>query len=276
MTPAGIIDTRPLFRPLHRELIALLRNLSPEDWNQPTICKDWAVRDIAAHLLDGDLRRLSITRDHHALAPPPIESYTDLVTWLNQLNADWVAAMRRLSPRMLCDLLELSGTQSSDYFESTDLEADAPFPVAWAGEQKSLMWFDVAREYTERWHHQQQIRDAVQAEPLTLREWLTPVLDTFLRALPYSYRNAEAEVGTAVVIAITGHAGGMWTLLREQSWSLYYGETEHATTRIALSSDIAWRLFTKGLPGEQAKAQSAILGNAALAEPFFQTIAIMG
>ena len=37
----------------------------------------------------------------------------------------------------------------------------AIFSVAWAGESESENWFDVARDYTERWHHQQQIRDAV-------------------------------------------------------------------------------------------------------------------
>ena len=40
------------------------------------------------------------------------------------------------------------------------LAAFFPSPEA-AGEAVSANWFDVAREFTERWHHQQQIRLAI-------------------------------------------------------------------------------------------------------------------
>ncbi len=52
-----------LFRELHGHLLDLLRSLSPEDWRRPTVCSAWSVKDIASHLLDGDLRRLSAGRD---------------------------------------------------------------------------------------------------------------------------------------------------------------------------------------------------------------------
>src|SRR5213082_3892646 len=54
-----VIDTRHLFAPLHAELMSLLRGLSAEDWEKPTVAKAWRVRDVAAHLLDTQLRRLS-------------------------------------------------------------------------------------------------------------------------------------------------------------------------------------------------------------------------
>ena len=46
-----------LFRDLHRHLLDLLRSLTAEDWHRPTVCSAWCVKDIASHLLDGDLRR---------------------------------------------------------------------------------------------------------------------------------------------------------------------------------------------------------------------------
>src|SRR6266851_4585015 len=162
MYPLGPIETVTLFPPLHEELMRLLRNLSPEDWQRPTVCTGWMVRDIAAHLLDGDLRRLSFTRDGVFPPPPPapIQSHQDLVGFLNGLNAEWVRAARRMSPRVLVDLLELTGPQVSAYFASLHPDGEAAFSVGWAGEPVSANWFDTAREYTERWHHQQQIRDA--------------------------------------------------------------------------------------------------------------------
>ncbi len=48
------------------------------------------------------------------------------------------------------------------------------------------------------------------AEPLLLR----PVLDTFLRALPHTLRDAGAPEGAAVLVRVSGPAGGRWTATR--------------------------------------------------------------
>lgn len=277
--PLRPIDAVPLFAPLHEELLALLRGLQPEDWARPTVCAGWAVRDLAAHLLDGDIRRLSITRDGW-MPPAPdkqIANYGDLVAFLNGLNAQWVSASRRISPRMLTDLLALTGPQVSAYFQALDPEGPAAFPVAWAGETESKNWFDIAREYTERWHHQQQIREAVGAPGLIARRWLHPVLDTFLRALPHSYRDTAAPMGTQVAVSITGDAGGDWLLVRREGyWQLAAGEAEAPASRIRTDADTAWRLFTKGLPRLTAAPRVEITGNQTLGEVFLSALAIMG
>src|SRR5919112_5996993 len=199
-----------LFRELHGHLIGLLRSLSPEDWHLPTVCSAWSVKDIASHLLDGDLRRLSIQRDDYTPpeAPAGFESHESLVAYLTRLNAEWTAATRRISPRNLIRLLEVTNEEVAEMFEAADPFGPATFPVGWAGQSESLMWFDLAREYTERWHHQRQIALAVgRPTPIDARRLYHPVLDTFLRALPFTYRDVEAPTGTIVRISITGEAG---------------------------------------------------------------------
>jgi hypothetical protein len=57
------VTTIHLFTKLDNLLISLLRSLSPEEWQQQTIAKLWKVKDIASHLLDGNLRTLSFSRD---------------------------------------------------------------------------------------------------------------------------------------------------------------------------------------------------------------------
>ena len=79
------------------------------------------------------------------------------------LNARWVAVSRRLSPRVLTDLLEVVGAQAAAFLAALPPHETAFWPVAWAGEARSENWMDVGRDYTEYWHHQQQIRDAVGA-----------------------------------------------------------------------------------------------------------------
>src|SRR5689334_7783825 len=76
-----VIDTRYLFAPLHAELMSLLRGLTPDDWERPTLARAWRVRDVAAHLLDTQLRRLSGHRDGHLLPPD-----RPLVGYINHLD----------------------------------------------------------------------------------------------------------------------------------------------------------------------------------------------
>src|SRR5581483_5655608 len=120
MPPPIPVDTRPLFRPVSVSLVALLRTLPPPYWERPTIAGTWLVRDIVAHLIDLALRRLSFHRDAMAPPPPPfaIESERDFVTFINAINAQWVSAAKRLSPRTLTDLYEQAGTELADWFES--------------------------------------------------------------------------------------------------------------------------------------------------------------
>ena len=152
----------------------------------------------------------------------------------------------------------------------------ALFSVAWAGEETSLLWFDMAREYTEHWHHQQQIRDAVGAPPLTSRQWLHPVLDTFLRALPHAYREVEAGEGAHIVFEITGEAGGDWTLVREgPAWTLYASSSGEADCRVRMDQDTAWRRLTQGLSPEQALARIEIAGDRAWGEPVAKMLSVM-
>jgi uncharacterized protein (TIGR03083 family) len=272
------IATAHLYAPLHRELILLLENLASDDWGKPTVCRSWAVRDIAAHLLDVDIRRLSLSRDNLQLPPPdpPIDSYSSLVAFLNRLNADWVTAARRMSPRVLVALLGLTGEQTAAHVTALDMQAPSRFSVAWAGEEVSLNWFAVARDYTERWHHQQQIRDAVGAEPLTGARWLSPVLATFMRALPHHYRNVFAQPGAAIEFRIEGEAGGTWTLLRTaDAWRLQLDAVPSPAATVRLDDDTAWRHFTKGLSLEDSRRRIQTEGDAGLGEPFLTCLAIM-
>jgi uncharacterized protein (TIGR03083 family) len=285
MKPVEPVFVAELFCQIHDELLSLLRNLSGDDWSKPTAARQWVVKDIVAHLLDTDIRRLSYQRDKAPMVPPetPItpsssesDGYRDLVNFLNQLNADWVRAAKRISPGLLIEFLEVTGPQVCDLFNSLDPFAPALFGVAWAGEQESQNWFDIAREYTEKWHHQQQIRDAVGSTPLTSRKWLFPVLDTFLRGLPHTYRVTHADEGSSVVVNIAGEAGGAWTLNREgATWKLYGGESDDAVCQVRMEQDTAWRLLTKGLSREDAAARIEIIGDRRLGEPILGMLSVI-
>jgi uncharacterized protein (TIGR03083 family) len=274
LTPIYLVDRFP---PLHAELTRLLRGLGAEDWDRPTSCALWSVKDIVAHLLDTCLRQLSFGRD--GAAPPPgrsIEGFADLVSYLNQLNAEWVTASRRLSPPVLVELLDDSEPRLHRYLASLDPMAVARFGVAWAGESSSPVWFDIGREYTERWLHQQQIREAVDAPGLTGREWLFPALEMFVRALPHSYRAVTAAPGRMVRLDIEGEAGGTWTLEKKpEGWLLLGGAADNPDARITMDQDVAWKLFSKGLSRDAARSRIRLEGDPRLGEPILNALAVM-
>jgi uncharacterized protein (TIGR03083 family) len=263
--------------PLHAKLITLLRGLHPADWHRPTACALWSVRDIAAHLLDGDLRRLSAHRDRQPLPESgPIGDHASLVVFVNRLNAEWVAVARRLSPRVLVDLLEVTGPWIVELFRSVDPSAPAHWSVTWAGEEQSAHWLDVGRDYTERWLHQQQIREAVGAPPLTGREWLHPVLDLFVRALPFTFREVERAEGAMLRLVIEGPAGGDWTLRREAgAWRLFSGTAPDPDATVTLSDDTAWRLFSKGLEPDVTRRRVRLEGDQAVGAVVLGSLAVL-
>jgi uncharacterized protein (TIGR03083 family) len=277
LTPIAPTDTRLLFRHVGASLVALLRDLPSEAWTR-TAVGSWQVRDVVAHLTDIGMRRLSFHRDGHAPPPPPfpIENDRDFARFINQINADWVGASKRLSTRQLTDLYETSSRELSDFVESLDPEAPGLFGVSWAGEMESAGWFDIGREFTEQWHHQAQIREAVGAEPFAQHEWLHATLLIALRGLPHAYRDHDAPDGTTLTLDVSGPSGGTWTLERTGgAWRLMHGAPPAPTARAAMTDDAAWRLLFNGLPRERAEAAMGLSGDATLAAPLLSARSIV-
>lgn len=276
MLPLEPVLTAPLFRPLLGELIALLRSLSTADWNRPTVAGRWRVRDVAAHLLDGDLRRLAACRDAHLLTPArPIESDRDLSQFINTLNASGVDYGARLSPRLLTDLLAVTGGWVADLMEQLDPHGTACFAVSWAGEGTSESWMDTGREYTERWHHQAQIRDAVGTPRLLEPRWLDPLLDISVRALPAAYAGLDAANGTTVSLLVRGASSPGWTVHRhDDGWHLFAGVPPAPDASLTLRADDAWRMFYNALRSS-AERSIEMSGERRLLDPMLRARSVI-
>lgn len=267
------------FEPLGHELLTLLRSLDRADWERPTSAGSWRVRDVAAHLLDTACRRVSLERDGVGLPPPeaPLSSDADLVAYLNRRNAEWVEACRRLSPAFLTTWMSDVEPRLAAVLRSLDPWSPARYGVSWAGEETSLNWFDTARELTERWHHQEQIRIAVEAPSLDDPFYVGPVMDAFLRALPFRYRAVEASEGTRIGLHLRGRDELRYVLLRAPAgWELRRGSEDRFDASLVTTTAVAWRSLTRGLHPNDARAQSQVSGRAALLEPFFGALAIVG
>ena len=271
-----VVDTRSLFRPLCGELTSLLRSLEPEDWLRPTLAGSWRVRDIVSHLLDTALRRLSFHRDGLA---PPIERRdgADLVSLINGLNATWLHAAARLSPRVLTELYEQASTQLAGFMETLNLRDTAFLQVSWAVPSRDDQWLDIGREFTEVWHHGSQIRDAVGAGPFSDSRWLRAVLEIAMHALPYAYRDVRGRPGVAVAVAVTGPAAGNWTLVHQSDghWDIGPGLRAAPAVTASMADETAWRLLFNALPPSAARDLIRLEGDPALAEPLIRARAVI-
>jgi uncharacterized protein (TIGR03083 family) len=263
------------FPALLEALLELLEGLSAEEWERLTAAAGWTVKDVALHLLGDEISILSGKRDGFSEPGESFQTWDELVAFLNARNAAWVQATRRISPQLLCELLRFTGERSNAWFLSLDLYAMGG-SVSWAGPEPAPVWLDVAREFTERWHHQQHIRDAVGKPGCIEPYFLKPVLAAFMHGLPQTYQGVEAPEGACITITITGESGGAWSLLRQdERWQLYTGSPDSPVVEITLPEDAAWRLFTKGLSVEKARRQAQLHGDLDLAAKALETVSII-
>lgn len=271
------VQTLHLFPKLDKMLIDLLQSLSDDEWNTQTVAKLWTVKDVVSHLFDGNLRGLSYSRDKYfGEKPPVINSYSDLVNFINQQNLAWTSVSKKLSPRVLMELLETTGKEYSEHLATLNPFDDAIFSVAWAGQDTSPNWLHIAREYTEKFIHQQQIREAVGKQALFTKDLFFPFIDTFMYAFPHTYRNVIAEENTKITIKILTEIGGEWSIFRtNKNWEFTQNDDIQPTARVSISPDIAWKLFSKSIKSEEVLDKVVIEGNQELGEIALTMVSVM-
>ncbi len=251
-----------LLREVDIKLLELIRELRPEEYDLPTAAPQWKVRDVLAHLLDTALRKLSMARDKEFIEKAGIRSPEDVRAHVDRMNAEGVRVYRRLSAPVLYSLMQVACEESAAFHESLDPDAKAIFAVSWAGENESTNRFDIARELTERWHHQQQIREATGRPGIMTPRLYRPVLDCFARVLPHAFRDLDHG---CVALEVEGDCGGTWL-----------SGAGPVRARAMIPQAIAWRVFTKGISVEDARARARLEGDATLGARLLRLTAIVG
>jgi hypothetical protein len=176
---------------------------------------------------------------------------------------------------VLIDLLSAVGDQIAAFWQTVDLNALGA-PVSWAGPEPVPVWLDAARDFSEYWTHHQQICEATGLAGLTSPDYLGPVLDTFMRALPHTLRNATAPDGTVVQMIVPGPSGGEWTCTRgPDRWRLQRQRHPRPAARVELDADIAWRLCTRGITPEHAAEHARTDGDQHLTTAALQIVSIV-
>jgi hypothetical protein len=139
---------------------------------------------------------------------------------------------------------------------------------------------DIAREFSEKWHHTQQIFAAT-GRPSTImtRELGGLCLDIFMRALPFTFHGVAAEPGATVTVSVRGEAGGNWhTEKRPLCWEQVPELMRSPTATVFMSQETAWRLVTKRRDREKVRREFPdiqIRGDAALGSQVLDMVSVM-
>lgn len=249
--------------------MALLAALTPAEWDCSSAAPGWTVKALALHLLDDDLGWLSRHRDGDRTGLLDEGDHDSFVRALAAKNQRWIDGTQTLSPRVVTDLLRWSGHQVDAYYATESLTGDSH--VSWASDEPVPMWFDMAREFTERWVHQMQIREAVGRVGDYRDTYLATVLRIFTWALPHQFRVAEAA---GVEVQVDLASGGLWHLVCEggSNWSLHQGTAESPSASAYCADDCGWRWLT----GADFMGEGVVLeGQPSLYQPLLDIRAVI-
>jgi uncharacterized protein (TIGR03083 family) len=259
------LDVRPLLAPERSALLELLGDLPDDDWSRPTPCPRWSVHELVLHLVHDDLRRLSFQRDGHAGAViRPASSLDELAAALDEANEAWVTASApTVSPELACGLVAWLAEPSERHLAGLPPD-EAESTVAWAGPGSHPNWLDVAREYTERWVHHQQLRQTVDRPGLAGPRFLAPVLETFARGLPAQL--PAAPEGTVSELRVVGAVRRAWTVaVRDGSWR-FTGSGSRPDAFLELSAEALWRRAVRMAGRHETSADAVSSGPEPLVE----------
>jgi len=196
--------------------------------------------------------------------------------WLDELQMEWVHAARRLSPRLVVELLGSLGDQVADTVAMQDPSLVAAH-VSWASAVPVRAWLDHAREPSERWIHRQQILQSL-GRPGDLRpDVAVPVLDGLRWAYPYRLGPVRRAEGTSVAITVPGPEVTLrWNLVSDgEIWQ--FRPTVHGpfAAELWLTTDQAWRLLTNNFDSDR-HGELVSSGDEEIVGTLLRTRAIIG
>lgn len=239
-------------------MLRLLEKLKPEDWNKPTACTAWTVRDMLAHQAGGyasgaslrELIRQMSARPEPGDLPEDAINAAQLRQRAGRTPAELLAELRRVGP---------VGAKNWAFGFGLLKLITIPHPVAGKLPLRHLMWVTHSRD---TWMHR---LDICRATGNLFEQ--TPEHDGRIAALVMR-DVADALVrkyqGPALVFELSGAAGGIWKL----------GEGEAAA--VISMNVLDFNIYASGRCSfEQVRPLAAISGDINSAERALKSILIV-
>jgi uncharacterized protein (TIGR03083 family) len=187
-------------------LAALGAELTDDDWDRPTGCPGWTVKDQYSHIIGTESALLG--RD----ASPPLESYGSHVrNEIGQSNERDVTARRgRSGPEVLAEFTEITAARLAALraMGDDDFTAGVWTPVG-PGTYEDFMGIRVF----DCWVHEQDVRRAVGRRGHLAGAAVDRSLASAVATMPYIVgKRARAPEGATVAFDVTGPTARRWAV----------------------------------------------------------------
>lgn len=176
---------------------------------------------------------------------------------------------------MVVAMLETTTPQVLAFWRSVDLDVLGE-PVTWAGPDPAPVWLDCARDFTEYWVHQEQIREATGMRSADVPEEVHAVLDTFLRAVPRTLGDRYWAEGTGLALQVDGPGGGRWSWRYSSGvWRPAENRPDRATVVRFDDAEALWRTCTRMITPAEGGRRAEVTGDDDLARRVLQIVSII-
>jgi uncharacterized protein (TIGR03083 family) len=176
----------------------MLTGLDDKDWDQPTDCPGWTVKDQVSHLIGTESMLLA-----RPSPPPPSEWPAHVKNTMGQRNEPWVAERRsHPSAEVLAEFREVTASRLAALRAMTDEQMAAITP----GPTGQVPYEEFMRvRVMDNWVHEQDIRRAVGQPGHMDGPVAVASLGRFTSALPFVVgKRAAPPDGTTVILRLTG------------------------------------------------------------------------
>jgi uncharacterized protein (TIGR03083 family) len=230
-------------------LLAFLAGVEDEGWGRPTVCTGWTVKDVLAHMVEGELTVGSIYRGE-VRELPPADNEVGIAKWralpgVAVRAAFWqhgIAAQRVLDPM-------------------TEETWRSPINALGCSEVRQLVrlhLFDLAV-------HGHDLTDALGAPPCWTAR-LPFLVEFVVRAAPMTLARRTEGVAGSLDVRVNGRE---WTIAGTDGWSLETPKSE-ASARLSIDAENLVLLTTGRRPQQEVLDSAQISGDRPLAERILQ------
>jgi len=190
-------DSIATYKEAMADIIELLSEISPSQWQSHTPCPGWTVSDIAAHLIDLDTMVITGTMVDHE---PQWESLTHVTNAGSKFTERGVDFLRGTAPDALLDQLSATAQKLVDHLQTNEIGIQVP----WVKGELSVDQFLSMRTF-DIWVHEQDIRAALNIPGNLGSNPARSSLQRMISALPFIWgKKVDAPSGSVITLNLSG------------------------------------------------------------------------
>jgi len=192
-------DSINTYKEAMSDIIDLLSEIAPSQWQSPTPCPGWTVADIAAHLIDLDTGAITGTMVDHE---PQWESLAHVTNAGSKFTERGVDFRRGTAPDALLDQLSETAQALVDHLKNNENEIGLKLP--WFKGEMSVEQFLSMRTF-DIWVHEQDIRAALNIPGNLGSNPARASLQRMISALPFIWgKKVGAPPGSVLTLHLSG------------------------------------------------------------------------